>query len=192
MNLTKVIHNGLVYENYCISKSGVMYKKMYNKDTRQEYFVKRKSYIRCKKKGYMASSVNYQGVQKMVYIHRVVWESFNGFIKNGQNINHKDLDKTNNNLHNLELVSNTENLMHYRQMVGKEIFDIQVFNLQKGTIISLPSIAEVMRYVGIDYDKNHKKDYFEKHFKIKKLIFENKRYKHYSFNKVVLDTYKND
>ena len=51
-----------------------------------------------------------QYTQKLV--HRMVWESFNGPIPDRLEINHKDLDKTNNKLDNLELTTHRQNLIH--------------------------------------------------------------------------------
>ena len=45
-------------------------------------------------------------------VHRAVWEAFNGEIPTRLEVNHKDLDKTNNKLDNLELVTHQENLVH--------------------------------------------------------------------------------
>ena len=45
-------------------------------------------------------------------IHRLVWEAFNGPIPGRLEINHRDLDKTNNHLSNLELVTHQQNLVH--------------------------------------------------------------------------------
>ncbi|NDG19355.1 MAG: hypothetical protein EB117_13935 [Betaproteobacteria bacterium] len=53
---------------------------------------------------------NSQYTQKLV--HRMVWEAFNGAIPHRLEVNHKDLDKTNNRLDNLELVTHQENLIH--------------------------------------------------------------------------------
>lgn len=44
------------------------------------------------------------------YIHRLVWETFNGEIPKGLEINHINHDKSNNSLENLELVSHSDNL----------------------------------------------------------------------------------
>lgn len=44
--------------------------------------------------------------------HRLVWEAFNGPIPQGMEVNHKDLDKTNNRLDNLELLTHQQNLIH--------------------------------------------------------------------------------
>jgi len=46
------------------------------------------------------------------YLHRLVWETFMGDIPEGLQINHKDGDKSNNNLSNLELVTPQQNLRH--------------------------------------------------------------------------------
>lgn len=44
--------------------------------------------------------------------HRVVWEAFNGRIESRLEINHKDLDRANNRLNNLEVVTHQQNLQH--------------------------------------------------------------------------------
>ena len=43
------------------------------------------------------------------YVHRLVWEAFNGPIPEGLQINHKDENKTNNSLRNLEVVTPKQN-----------------------------------------------------------------------------------
>ncbi len=45
-------------------------------------------------------------------VHRVVWEAFNGPIPERLEINHKDLDRANNRLDNLELVTHQQNVQH--------------------------------------------------------------------------------
>lgn len=44
--------------------------------------------------------------------HRFVWEFFHGPIPKDKQVNHKDGNKTNNRLDNLELISQRENLYH--------------------------------------------------------------------------------
>jgi len=51
-------------------------------------------------------------VPKMVYVHRAVASAFIGEIKTGYVINHKDGDKSNNNLSNLEIVTYSQNSKH--------------------------------------------------------------------------------
>lgn len=45
-------------------------------------------------------------------VHRMVWEAFNGRIEGRLEINHKDLNRTNNLLGNLEVVTHQQNLQH--------------------------------------------------------------------------------
>jgi hypothetical protein len=45
-------------------------------------------------------------------LHRVVWEAFNGVIPDRLEINHKDLNRSNNHLDNLELLTHRENVKH--------------------------------------------------------------------------------
>ena len=45
-------------------------------------------------------------------VHRMVWEAFNGPIPGRLEINHKDLDRANNRLDNLELVTHQQNVQH--------------------------------------------------------------------------------
>ena len=53
-----------------------------------------------------------------VYVHRLVWETFNGPIPEGYEINHIDHDKSNNTLENLELVTHRDNLKKAVQKWG--------------------------------------------------------------------------
>ena len=52
------------------------------------------------------------GVYARKRVHRVVWEAFNGRIEGRLEINHKDLDRANNRLDNLEIVTHQQNLQH--------------------------------------------------------------------------------
>lgn len=58
------------------------------------------------KTGYCIVSVN----GKNQYLHRIVWEGFNGKIPEGYEIDHKDCNKLNNSLYNLEMVTHQENM----------------------------------------------------------------------------------
>src|SRR5262245_28980841 len=52
-----------------------------------------------------------------LYVHRLVWEAFHGPIPSGFEINHRDGNKANNRLDNLELVTRSENMLHcHRQL----------------------------------------------------------------------------
>lgn len=53
-----------------------------------------------------------KGKKAIVYAHVLVWMSVHGMYEEGKVINHKDLDKMNCSIHNLELVSCKENVEH--------------------------------------------------------------------------------
>ncbi len=63
-------------------------------------------------KGYLRVSFWVAGELFMVMAHRLVWEQANGPIPRGVEVNHKDLNKQNNRISNLELVTPTGNMLH--------------------------------------------------------------------------------
>lgn len=64
-------------------------------------------------KGYLIYTLhNINGETKTFYAHKLVMESFIGGRPKGSQINHKDGDKHNNRLNNLEYVSPLENVRH--------------------------------------------------------------------------------
>lgn len=65
-----------------------------------------------KRNGYEYVVINVDGKWKGKYVHRLVWEVFNGPIPEGYEINHIDEDKSNNALSNLELVTHKQNCNH--------------------------------------------------------------------------------
>jgi hypothetical protein len=52
-------------------------------------------------------------------VHRIVGQTFIGKIPKGKEVNHKDMDKHNNKLTNLEYVTRSENLLHWRNLTGR-------------------------------------------------------------------------
>lgn len=64
-------------------------------------------------KGYLRVTMHTPGEGlSQIMAHRLVWEVANGTIPEGMQINHKDLNKQNNRLSNLELVTGAENIQH--------------------------------------------------------------------------------
>ncbi len=61
-------------------------------------------------RGYYQVSLSKEGKISKVYVHRLVAEAF--FIERDETVNHKDGDKTNNCVTNLEWVSYSENNKH--------------------------------------------------------------------------------
>lgn len=63
-------------------------------------------------KGYFQVSLCQNGVYVRRAVHRIMWEAFNGCIQGRLEINHKDLNRSNNHLDNLELVTHQQNIQH--------------------------------------------------------------------------------
>jgi hypothetical protein len=63
-------------------------------------------------KHYMQVDFVRNGTYTRKRVHRVIWEAFKGPIEGRLEINHKDLDRTNNRLDNLEVVTHQQNLQH--------------------------------------------------------------------------------
>ena len=61
-------------------------------------------------KGYLRTSINYRGQLVCPMIHRIVWIAAHNIPAKGQVIDHKNRDKTDNRLCNLEAVTNAENI----------------------------------------------------------------------------------
>lgn len=62
------------------------------------------------KKYTLRKSIGYYGLsnEKRTLIHRDIWEFYNGKIPKGFDIHHKDRDKSNNKIENLELINHAE------------------------------------------------------------------------------------
>ena len=69
--------------------------------------------------GYLIVQLSKDKVQKGYKVHRLVYSSFFGEILPGKEINHKDFNKSNNYLTNLELCSRQENMTHWSNSVPK-------------------------------------------------------------------------
>ena len=62
--------------------------------------------------GYLMVGLNGKGKSQNVTIHSMVAKAFIGDIPRGYNANHKDGNKLNNNLTNLEIITHRENCIH--------------------------------------------------------------------------------
>lgn len=69
-----------------------------------------------KDKRYAFVCISINGVKKNRYIHQLVYESFKGFYdKDIYEINHKDGNKKNNRLDNLEITTPIKNMLHAKE-----------------------------------------------------------------------------
>jgi len=80
--------------------------------------IRRKKIGSTRVEGYRTANVKDVGIR---YIHRMVWETFEGSIPSYLEINHKDGDRANNRLDNLELMTHKQNINHSFEVLGREV-----------------------------------------------------------------------
>ena len=106
--------------------------------------------------GYYIVCLHKQSIQKSYYIHRLVFEAFNGQIPEGYEINHLDERPVNNALSNLSLVTHRENLNYgtRNERAGKVLKNgkcsksVLQFTLDNILVKEYPSIKQVERETG--------------------------------------------
>lgn len=74
-----------------------------------------------KPEGYLAIDIQRDQIRLRSYVHRVVWEAFRGPIPSGLEINHRDGNRLNNRLDNLELVTRSANMLHSFQQLSPSL-----------------------------------------------------------------------
>jgi hypothetical protein len=72
-------------------------------------------------KGYQVVYFRTLGIKRKKKVHRLVAEAFIPNLQNKPQINHIDGNKQNNNIHNLEWVTNLENYLHYLKYLKGEL-----------------------------------------------------------------------
>ena len=91
------------FSKYLISTDGQVYSLKRDRLLPQGYT----------QRGYKQVDVcNDEGIKKHMRVHRLVYMAHKGVIPEGMQINHKDEDKTNNCIENLEVVTPKQNI-HY-------------------------------------------------------------------------------
>ena len=99
----EVFHYHHIYTNFGANKHGQIFNKKTN----------RCSIGTLQSTGYMRKRLSQNGLQrKCIDVHRFVFECYNGDIPDKMQINHKDSNKQNNCINNLELVTQSENIKH--------------------------------------------------------------------------------
>ena len=101
--------------------------------------------------GYYKVQLIWNSKYKNYYVHRLVWEAFNGPIPKGLQINHKDENKLNNCLNNLEMVTPQYNTMYGTARKRRvEKISKPVRQLRNNEVIKdYPSATEAGRQTGI-------------------------------------------
>ena len=111
--------------------------------------------------GYYIIGLTKQSILKFYYVHRLVWESFNGSIPEGYEINHLNEKKFDNRLENLNLMTHRENINYgsrtersakKRSIILKNRKDLSKpvlqFTLEDILIKEYPSTKQVERELG--------------------------------------------
>lgn len=102
-------------------------------------------------RGYKTVDLYKDNKGKRVYIHRLVVEAFIGDIPPGMVVNHKDFDRSNNALENLEIVTYSENNKHsakagrYDDIGGAKV---RVY-FTDGEVREYPSMTKASKNLGI-------------------------------------------
>ena len=99
------------------------------------------------KSGYECLKLSKDGVRTHPTVHRLVAETFIPNPLNKSEVNHKDGDKSNNKVSNLEWVTSSENKIHARN-TGLKIYN----NPTKGL-----KIGKGSQYRNVSYDKSRNK-----------------------------------
>ena len=101
--------------------------------------------------GYCRVNLCWNGKHKQYCVHRLVWEAFNGPIPKGLQINHKDENKLNNCLTNLEVVTPQYNVTYGTAVKRRaEKRSKPVRQLHNNEVIKdYPSASEASRQTGI-------------------------------------------
>lgn len=99
--------------NYAASKDG----RIFNLKRRKELVACGAGWA-----GYRQVRVYFDdGTNKCKTVHRLVWTAWKGEVPKGLEINHKDSNKANNSLDNLELLSHKANCLLCRKKTGEAI-----------------------------------------------------------------------
>lgn len=96
---------------YLVSNTGEV-KTLVNRGGRPRTDSGRKRALNTNSKGYLYASLRSRGVSRNVFVHRMVVAAFVGPIPEGMQVNHKDGNKQNNHLSNLECVTSLQNVRH--------------------------------------------------------------------------------
>jgi len=96
------------------------------------------------RKGYLKVTLWNKGAFVERYVHRLVAEAF---IKNGNGfpqVNHKDGNPSNNDVSNLEWVSNAQNQIHARRVLCRGVRSIYGVSILDGSKIHFPSMQHAV------------------------------------------------
>ena len=115
-------------------------------------------------KGYAIINIMINGKRKGLAVHTAVAKTFLDDHQDGLQVNHKDGNKLNNNLNNLEWVSGKENMRHAVNVLGKCINNnnanakaIQGVDINGNVIYDYDSIAECAKYIASQTNQKYER-----------------------------------
>jgi hypothetical protein len=112
---------------------------------------------RINRNGYLEVQLSTKGIRKNYRIHRLVAIAFLDNIENKPYINHKDGNKLNNNLYNLEWCTAKENDNHSRKNYLKiQNKPIKAISIETNHIICFESLSECARYFNTNKGTIHR------------------------------------
>jgi hypothetical protein len=139
--------------NYMVSNYGNVKTLGNGKSTCPLYNSERQLTKRKKSNGYLQVKLFKDGKRNHIGIHRLVAFAFLPNDENKKEVNHKDCNKENNNVSNLEWCTSSENKLHYSRNVGyplpnkKKVVQLSISN----EIIKIHnSIQDAQRDTGAD------------------------------------------
>ena len=97
-------------------------------------------------RGYLRVGLIKDGVTRTIKTHRLVAKYFLENYSEELTVNHKDFNKTNNNVKNLEMITSSENTLHYQRSVNSNIGVKKHCQLDKYTV--RVTHLGVRRYLG--------------------------------------------
>lgn len=98
------------------------------------------------KNGYRCYHMCKNGIRLYRFAHLLVWRSFNGQIPDGLEINHKDGDRDNPQLENLEAVTRSQNATHSFRVLGRANFNVSHYGSRNGSAkLTERDIPEIFR-----------------------------------------------
>lgn len=80
------------------------------------------------------------------HVHRLVWEKYNGKIPHGFIVHHKDENKLNWDIENLELLDRSEHLKRHKNIVKRH--GVKVLATKDGLTIEFESIEKAAEFCG--------------------------------------------
>ena len=129
------------------------------------------------KNGYLQFALNKNAKRKMVYVHIIVAQTFLNNPNNLKTVNHKDGNKTNNNIDNLEWCSYSDNNKHSYSILNRSVVDegaspkpIYVINTESNIISYYPSITAATYGIGLSHTQINRYVHSRKKWKGKYII----------------------